>query len=209
MSIFTTQYHFVHGGKKSRFLPSIKIATRLGAAKVRAEGREYRVGLNGSFGTARTWKNALYRTRELLKSKPVGSTVTIHAVTSSGVKDKVIFRKSLQAPTVPNGRGVEGIDRFEAYVKANFPHARFAGDCVCKPLDHGDCAAVDYFDTPENMTKMKNAAIEYADYFHTKYGILFDDFYGADNNFVRQGYNGDYHYHYHQSVYGGIYRDAC
>ena len=209
MSIFATQYHFAYKGKKSRSLPSIKLVTRLGAAKVRAEGREYRVGLNGSFGTARTWKNALYRTRELLKSKPVGSTVTIHAVTSSGVKDKVVFRKTLEAPTVPNGRGVEGIDRFEAYVRANFPRARFAGDCVCKPLDHGDCAAVDYFDTPENMTKMKNAAIEYADWFHTKYGILFNDIYSDAYNFVRRDHTGDYHNHYHFSCYGGIYRSAC
>ena len=129
---------------------------------------------------------------------------------SDGSKlDQVRFFKVQVEPPIQDGPGVIGIDRFQAHVKMFYPNARWAGTCVCKPAsDHRACAATDYFDSPKNMEAMRNDAIRNAEFFHTKYVILYRTIYHAPH-FQGSYYSGTYHAHVHVSVYGGVPDSAC
>lgn len=211
------KYVFVHDGKRShREYLTARGCVSHGAAQVKrdADWILYHVGEEGEkVGPPRTLAAAKTRARGLLRNKPLGNTIRIAAKKSNEVVDTVYFHKVRSQPPVKDGPGVEGIDRAEAYVRANFPHARFAGDCVCKTTtsgshsDHADCAAVDYFDSWENMSKMKNEFLSNAAYYHTKYVILGQTIYFATGS--TQHYTGEYHSHVHLSVYGGVYNKAC
>jgi hypothetical protein len=219
MTIFRTVYAYVFEQQRSRFYATVRAVVRVAMQKVDYKwAAYYRVGLEGeSLGVKRTKGEAAKRARGLLKSKPVGTSVIVRAYHKTDeVIGAVKIRKATKKPVVPNGRGVEGIDRFEWFVKVNFPKARFAGDCVCKTTvsgghsDHADCAAVDYFDTWANMSAMRDAAFRYQDWFHTKYAILGDRIYFPSGTGSRsEHYSGVYHPHLHLSVNGGVYRSAC
>lgn len=214
----TTKFMFIHNGDKSKEYMLARNCIRAGAAKVRrdADWITYHVGLEGhNVGIARTFKGAKSRAKNLLRTKPLGNTIRIAAKKNGEGQpvDTVYFHKVDTMPPVHDGPGVLGIDRAEAYVKNTFPHARFAGDCVCKSTtsgghsDHADCAAVDYFDSWENMGKMKNEFINHADYYNTKYVILADRIYFPGGR--SEHYSGVYHSHMHLSVNGGRYNSAC
>lgn len=210
--MFDPKFVFIRDQERSReylFAPS---AVRAGAAKVEGPYLDYRVHLDGNTGVKRPFAAAKRRAVELLTSKPVGTVVYLDVFRSDVRVDRVRFRKADSQPPVADTRGPLGLDRVEGYVRLAYPKARFAGDCVCKPLDHGDCAAVDYFDTSENMANLRDELISAAAYFHLKYLILFDRIYFFDtagNLTSVQRYGGQYHAHIHISVYGGIYRSAC
>jgi hypothetical protein len=208
MSIFEDKYLFIHDGKRSKDYISLILATRAGAAKVKAVSEDvfYRTFIVGqNEGTPRDYFGAVTRARQLLRVRPVGETIAIARVRASTDQtlEVVKFRHTLRQPPVADTRGSISLDRVEGYVRVEFPKARFAGDCVCKPdSDHAFCAAVDYFDTEANMVAMRTAFLQNADYFGTMYVILFDRIYFPTGNgtFRSEAYHGDFHSHVHVSV---------
>lgn len=204
---------YVHDKKRSREYVKLDTAINAGASKIKREVGwiTYHVGVAGeNIGAAREFDKAKDRAQELRKKLGIGKTVIIGTKHQGKgpVLDQVRFIELEDDPKVYDGPGVLGVDRFESFVKEEFPHARWAGDCVCKPdSDHRDCAAVDYFDTYANMDRMAHAALDRADWFNTKYVILRDRIYfpGMGSNY----YSGVYHSHVHFSCNGGIYGKAC
>lgn len=210
--MFETKYVYTLDQEQSKEFATPGGAVRTGADKVFGPHLTYRTNLHGNVGFERPFLEARKRAIKLLESKPLGTVVFLDAFRSGQRVDRVRFRKVQEAPPVADTRGPIGLDRVEGYIRQKFPKARFAGDCVCKPLDHGDCAAVDYFDTAENMDRMRRELSADAAYFHIKYLILFDRIYFFDTAgdlTESAAYGGDYHSHIHVSVYGGIYRSAC
>jgi hypothetical protein len=101
------------------------------------------------------------------------------------------------------------VKQWAGTVEKFWPNARFAGSVVCKPdSDHALGAAVDYFDTPENMEAMHSTAITNADELNVKYSILHDDIWLAgppwtEGSRGHHHYSGVYHLHSHVSVRDG------
>lgn len=106
--------------------------------------------------------------------------------------------------------GVDNIDLVVAAVDYLFPKRRYAGVCVCKPSsDHRDCAAVDWFDTWDNMHAAVDYFLAHTEDFSLKYLILGKTIYSAAYGFRPRAYTGATHYHVHVSVTGGIPGAAC
>lgn len=219
---FEPDFLYTYQGSRSAEFQSAGVAVRAGAEKVRDHPfAKFRARTQDNTGVLRDFLDARRRAVNLLAGRPIGTQVFLEAVkdVASGtdvqlkVIDKVVFRKVSGTPPVADTRGPIGLDRVEGFVKAEFPKARFAGDCVCKPnSDHADCAAVDYFDTAENMRNMRIRLSQNADYFRLKYLILFDRIYTFDTsgNFTGDhDYSGTFHSHVHISVYGGKNGAAC
>lgn len=211
--MFDPKFVFIRDQEKSKEYLTAGGAVRAGADKVYGPHRTYRVHLEGNVGIDRPeFKGARARAIDLVRDKPTGTVVYFDALKQGILVDRVKFRKTEGFPPEADTRGPIGLDRVEGFIRAAFPDARFAGDCVCKPLDHGDCAAVDYFDTVEEMTQMRDALMGQPSYFRIKYIILFDRiyFFNEDGSFDGgYSYTGQYHSHIHVSVYDGISRSAC
>ena len=182
-------------------------------AKRRAPWVKYRVNVNDDVGELGSYAGKVDKATILLGGKAVGTTIRFQAVGRDGVLEQVSFRKMQDEP-VANTEGVEGIDRFVGWVNAEaragrLDGVRYAGICVCKhPSDHADCAAVDIFATDASMRKMVAEALGNADYYHTKYTILYREIcYPSPGQC--QAYFGDKHYHVHLSVNGGHHDAAC
>jgi hypothetical protein len=206
--VFEVKYVFTRDREQSKEFATAGGAVRTGADKVFGPHLTYRVHLEGNEGRERGFLDARKRAKDLLDSKPLGTVVFLDAFRSGQRVDRVRFRKVQDQPPVADTRGPAGLDRVEGYIRASFPKARFAGDCVCKPnSDHADCAAVDYFDTAENMARMRDFLLANAEYFQIKYVILFDRIWFSDGS--SRAYTGTYHSHIHVSVTGGFYRSAC
>ena len=207
------EYAYIHDRDRSRDYEKLGNVIDDGAAKVRREAMRftYHVAVAGNeFGEARSFRDAKARAQELRRNLGTGKNVLLGVKENGtgGAIDVVKFVEFKPVAEVPDGPGVEGVDRFMECVRTTFPNARYAGACVCKPdSDHADCAAVDYFDTYDAMDNMRRAALNRADYFHTKYVILRDRIYFADGS--SRYYSGVYHTHIHFSCYGGIQNAAC
>lgn len=210
MGFFDPKYRYIHNNKNSRDYFTIRGCVRDGSKLLPAwPSLSYRVNTPTNQGVLRSFDAAVKRAKELLRSRPIGTDITLQAVREpeNDVVDQVRFRKTLKLP-VKDTRGPIGLDRVEGYIEEVFSHARFAGDCVCKPdSDHADCAAVDYFDTDANMIRMRNTILSRPDYFDLKYVILFDRIWFPNGS--SQDYTGIYHSHIHVSVTGGTPGAAC
>ena len=213
MSIFNDRYLYVFNSKASKDYISLISATSAGGQRLRKDDEpediRYRVYVEGeNAGVRRVYFDALTRARQLLRTQPVGKTVVLARVRpDDSVTGKVKFRHVLRKPPVADTPGPLGIDRVIGYIESTFKKARFAGQCVCKPnSDHARCSAVDYFDTHDNMVKMKNALLANAKFFDIKYVILFDRIYFADGH--SEHYDGVFHSHIHVSV-NQVGQSAC
>lgn len=210
MSLFSTRFIYTYQKDRSKEFMTASGAVREGAEKVNDHpfSDSFRVSLDGNEGIKRDFKGAKQRAVQLLDKKPIGSVVKIECIKDEEVLDTVRFRKVLIGPPVKDTRGPVGLDRVEGWIEFRYPKARFAGDCVCKPnSDHADCAAVDYFDSEDNMLGMLNDVLADADYFNLKYAILFDRIYFPGGS--SKDYDGIYHAHIHVSVTGGTPNAAC
>jgi hypothetical protein len=209
MSLFSTKYLFIHNNRTSRDYIRLRAAVREGAQKLpKRDWLEYRANAGDNKGVLKSLNGAEERARYLLKHRPIGTTVQIEAVKDKKeVVDRVKYRKTKDTPDVKPTPGNLYLDRVEGYIEEAFPRARWAGDCVCKPnSDHAFCRAVDYFDSSENMVKMRNALLAEADYFNIEYIILFDRIWYRNGGSAH--YSGVYHAHIHVSV-GGQGVSAC
>jgi hypothetical protein len=179
---------------------------------MRVSGADYAVSVNdGETAIYPELEDAITRIKKFLRRRQVGVRASIAAthlgVTIARAKAWVVGIRP-QAQT----EGVEGIDRAVGYINMFWPHARFAGICVCKPSsDHRDCAAVDWFDTREHMEAAVRFFLqpEVREYCHVKYIILGSTIWAATAGFAPRHYGGDYHSHVHLSVYSGIPGAAC
>lgn len=208
------RHYYVFNGKRSRGYLTARGCVRTGARKVKgAKWLRYRVSFNGTAGIRRKYRPARERATDLLRSKPVGSTVRFKAVRGEDeVVGITVFRKATKAPPVPDTEGVLGIDRIVGWVNAEaragrLKGVRYAGICVCKPnSDHRDCAAVDIFADWDSMEKIEREFWSKPDYYNSKYSIL-----GRTIRYINsaQPYYGDYHAHNHLSVNGGRPGSAC
>jgi len=219
------KWTFVHDEKeyKGDDSRSLLLSTRRGALKLREPDRIYRIDINGGEGPRRTWLEGLTIVRTKLKQMDVGESVKMLAfdkVQPEKRLDQVRFFKTAHKVPVADSSGVEGIDRWEGYLRDQWSSRtfRFAGDCVCKSVvggghsDHADCAACDDFDTIANMRAQKDFALSHAVYFHTKYAILERTIYTVNSDGVHWStgsYGGEYHSHLHFSCNGGIFNSAC
>jgi len=209
MSLFDTKYLYIHNNRTSRSYIRLRAAVREGVQKLpKRDWLEYRANAGANKGILRNLDGAEKRARELLKTRPIGTTIEIEAVKDKKeVVDRVKFRKTKDAPDVKPTPGNLYLDRVEGYIEEAFPRARWAGDCVCKPdSDHAMCRAVDYFDSSENMVKMRNALLAEESYFGINYIILFDRIWYANGSSAN--YGGVYHSHIHVSVQGEG-KNAC
>ena len=161
MSIFQDRYIYIKDGRNSKEFQSARNDVRAGAHRLHVTGEDpvmftYRVGIEGmNSGIERDFEGACKRARQLLRSKPVGLDIRLERLKNGKEVGQVRFRR-VQTFHAKDTRGPEGLDRVEGFIETEFPRARFAGDCVCKPnSDHADCAAVDYFDTEANMVAMR------------------------------------------------------
>ena len=199
----------------SREYANLRTVVREGAKRILSDNAavRYRVGVNGTTGILRGFEEAKERARYFIKNKPLGAVVRMQAVRADNkVIGAIRWFKVDDAP-IADTPGVLGIDRWAGYLNANFVGNgtfRYAGICVCKPSsDHRDCAACDNFDTRANMEKQRDEAIARADYYQSKYLILFDKIYAAAYGFAPRPHTGEYHTHVHLSVFGGITGSAC
>jgi hypothetical protein len=215
--MFKTDYVYVHKGRRSKFFDGPGRCVHRGAARVREAGRMYRVRVEGQEmqGVPRLYPKAVERAIEHLNARPVGTWVRIEALEDGKEVEQVRFRAVQVAVPVPDGPGVEGIDRWADYLNRTYVGNgtfRFAGICVCKPnSDHRDCAACDDFDTLANMRKQNHEALTNSDYYHTKYTILQQTIYFPDGHggYTARPHTGQYHAHLHVSVHGGVPGKAC
>lgn len=207
--LFSTTYLFIHNNRPSRNYVRLRAAVREGVKKLpKREWLEYRTSAGSNKGILRDLKGAEARARELLKKRPIGTTIEIEAVKDKKeVVDRVKFRKTQSSPDLKPTPGNVYLDRVEGYIEEAFPRARWAGDCVCKPnSDHAFCRAVDYFDSAENMVKIRTAMLAEHEYFGITYVILFDRIWYPSGSSAY--YSGVYHSHVHVSV-GGQGVSAC
>jgi len=211
---FDADFIYTYDGDRSQEYTAAGVAVRAGAEKVKEHPfAKFRVATEANKGTLRDFLDARRRAVEVVAGRPIGTVVRLEAVKDDKVIDVVRFRKVAGNPPVADTRGPEGLDRVEGMIRAEFPNARWAGDCVCKPdSDHADCAAVDYFDSQARMVAIRLRLMQDPAYFHLKYIILFDRIYFFDTagNFTgSQDYDGVFHSHIHISVYGGRNGAAC
>ena len=207
------KYLYVFNRVKSREFDDVGRSIAVGAALVKREADwiTYHVGVEGeNIGRARPFPEAKDRAEELRRKLGVGKRVILASKANGkgSILEQVKFLEVLPVDEVPDGPGVEGIDRFEAFVRSHFPNARWAGTCVCKPdSDHADCAATDWFDTYANMAKMVAEVRANPSHYRMKYAILKDRIYFPDG--TSRYYSGVYHTHVHFSCFGGIDGAAC
>jgi len=209
VSLFTTKYYFIHDERRSREFTLAGGCAREGASRLKRPSRRYLVRVDENTGRFREYPDTVLRVRELLVSRPLGTNVIMEAYGTDGSKlDQTRFRRAEKGPLVADTEGVLGIDRWVGWMNEAYPNTRWAGICVCKAnSDHRDCAAADNFDTEENMREQVRISQQNADYFMTKYDILFRTIYFPGEE--PKPYYGDYHAHVHHSVYGGIPGEAC
>ena len=210
MSLFNKRFIFIYAATRSREFLTASGAVREGFKKVDKPWIDgWRVAIDSTVGiTRKDPRDVRKRAVHLLTNRPVGTTVRIEALNKDKVVDRVRFRQALVKPPVKPTPGPIGLDRVEGFIESEYKNARWAGDCVCKPdSDHKDCAAVDYFDTEENMVRMKNDLLSAPDYFDIKYIILFDRLWKPDGS--SQPHTGTFHAHVHVSVNGGVPNSAC
>lgn len=208
--MFNRRFIFIFAATRSREYLTAGGAVRDGFKKVDKPWVDgWRVAVDDTVGIIRKDPRATRkRAIQLLENRPVGTTVRIEAINDDEVVGRVRFRQALVKPPVKDTRGPRGLDRVEGFIEFKYKDARWAGDCVCKPdSDHRDCAAVDYFDTEENMVKQKNDLLASPEYFDIKYIILFDRLWKPDGS--SQPHTGTFHAHIHVSVNGGVPNAAC
>lgn len=218
MTLFNKRFIFIHNNVKSREYLSRRTAVQRAVASIRTSGAKYRVSVENqrgwSTGLVKDFDNAVARAVHLVKKFPERKVRVQTVVADSLITYQVrIFTLFVTPPPAGDTRLCPGCRRFIGYVEEmrkakKLKGVRYAGGCVCKPLDHGDCAAIDIFADWPSMYKMRDAAIEHADYFDTKYVILGDRI-NSDPGFNPSLYHGTFHSHLHVSFYGGVPRSAC
>lgn len=210
MDLFEPKFLYIHNNRASRNYSSAKSAVRRGAARLPNKPEHVlRVGTEHFDGViVPNMRRAKQVAVRLVKEKPLGTDIRIRELRKDGkdLVDQVRFRRTEKRP-VQDTPGNEYLDRVEGAVELMFPRARWAGDCVCKPSsDHASCRAVDYFDSLENMVRMRDMILRYKAYFNYTYVILFDKIWFGPGDWAP--YHGTYHSHVHVSV-GGTSHSAC
>ena len=209
MSLFEPKYLFIDDNFTSKDYTLARTAVRNGAKRLPNKPEHVlRVGTENFPGKiVRDMRRARAVATRLVKEKPFGTDIRIREFRQTGtLVDQVRFRKT-KAAKLADTPGNVYLDRTEGAIRANFPNARWAGDCVCKPnSDHAKCRAVDYFDSEANMIKARDIILKNKDYFNYTYVILFDRIWFGPGDSLP--YNGVYHSHYHISV-GGEDHSAC
>lgn len=207
----------IHDRERSREFRVPHVAVREGAKLILTDEARYRTAVEGTKGILRTFEAASDRASRLLEKLPIGTVIRLEALFETQVVDVVKFRQLTPESPVAETEGVPGIDRFVGLVNAKaksgeWPDRRFAGICVCKPdSDHRDCAAVDIFASNEHMEQMRDEALKNAEFYMTKYVILFQTIHLVRSDFTHfsKPHTGDFHAHVHLSVSEGIPNSAC
>jgi hypothetical protein len=220
--LYPDAYIFIYDQRASKPFVFPSGAVRKGAAKIQGDGRLYTVSLEGEASRRKlSFKDAKAKVKRLLVNYP-NHKVTMRAFLSGDSQDLLIdhvrFARISTEPPLKDTPGVLGIDRFVTWLESEVEQGRltsrsYAGICVCKSTssgghsDHADCAAIDVFGTNHDMEVMRDTAIREADYFNTKYAILFQEIWFPDGS--SRPYTGQFHAHLHLSVTGGVYNKAC
>ncbi len=165
----------------------------------------------GGASTPRDLAGTVERLKALLAKEPVGETYIVRGRLDL---DPVQVRIIEDAPP-PAGDicGIPAVKAFAGWVREKWPHARFAGSCVCKFTtgttwsDHAYGGAIDYFDTWTNMEAMRDWAIANYEALEVTYVILGDRIWSRLGGWSK--YGGSKHYHLHASFFHGSERIAC
>lgn len=207
--LYTYRYVFVHDEKRSREFRTVRGVVRAGMRELRASGRSYQLDRgDDEEGRLRPFEDMSRRLRGLLRRKLVGDRYLVEALEEDNRVDRARFwvLRTMPKPTVVPG--IPAVKQWVGILRANWPKARLAGTCVCKPLDHGDCAAADDFDTDANMQAQRDFLIAHAGELAVKYVILYRSIY-SEPGFEPRPHTATYHAHVHVSFNGGISRSAC
>jgi len=215
-SLFSS-YRYVVIQDKRRYGPfRLGRALRAVRRRVRTQDADhYLMAVNGKLSKIkRDLFTTINRLEERLRRNNLGVVYTVYAMKDSAIQAKVRVRVVGKMPEPSDVPGTPAVKVWVGYLKEYWPRARLAGTCVCKPGDHGDCAACDDFDTPANMEDQRDFAIQFADELKVKYVILYDRIWtrGPPYTSSSQGfhpYRGTYHSHVHVSFTDGVKDSAC
>jgi hypothetical protein len=213
VSIFTYRYVYIHGNKRSREFGFVRTVVNRGMDEISALGVEYAIDIPGAedVGRRRNLRDTKRRLRQLLRTRNMGMSLGVQAIRKDNaqVVGRVRFRVLRDMPDVAAIPGTPQTKRWGGIVQTFFSQARFAGSVACKPRsDHAQGAALDHFDSAENMSKAWHTAIDNAEVLGVKYAILFDKIWTAGpphTNSTRgfHDYDGVFHWHVHVSFRDG------
>ncbi len=208
--------YLVRGTKDGNWSKPLRLlaAARMLRKRLRERGESFVIHRKGGGASApRDLAGTVERLKALLAKEPVGETYIVRGRLDL---DPVQVRIIEDAPP-PAGDicGIPAVKAFAGWVREKWPHARFAGSCVCKFTtgttwsDHAYGGAIDYFDTWTNMEAMVGWSIANAEELDLKYVILGDHIWSRLNGWTKMSYGGSYHWHGHWSFNHGSDRIAC
>ena len=178
LDLFTHRWLFTHERERSREYRSVARCVGDGLDTIEHPNAVYQIDYGEGFSLPRDLVRTADRLRTLLRKKKVGEVYTVIATHAQHftVLGKVRFRVVRTLPEPAAIPGTPQTKQWAGVVQIFWPEARFAGSVVCKAnSDHALGAAVDYFDTRDNMAAMHAAAISNAETLGTKYSIYEDD----------------------------------